>query len=254
MWSTPRRSEPLALRGRGSRRAAVASSAVAPAPTTIVLVRHGESQVTVDQVVGGHASCQGLSDRGRHQAGLLRDRLVATGLLRRADALYSSVLARAVETAGVIAPAIGAGALEVTERCALCELHVGEGDGLPWAEFTQAYGRPAWERDPTVPLSPGSESWSGFVERASAGLQAVADERGGQLAVIVCHGGVIEASFTAWGGLAPAAPSTRLRPDNTGLTIWSKEGGHPWRLERYNDRAHLDGADPEDLLAGRHPC
>ncbi len=225
---------------------------MAPAPTTIVLVRHGESQATVDQVVGGHASCSGLSDRGRHQAGLLRDRLVATGLLRRADALYSSVLPRAVETADVIAPGIGAGGLDVARRCALCELHVGEGDGLPWAEFTQAYGRPAWERDPSVPLSPGSESWSGFVERASAGLQAVADERVGQMAVIACHGGVIEASFTAWGGLAQAAPGIRLRPDNTGLTVWSKDDGHPWWLERYNDRAHLDASDPARVLSGEH--
>lgn len=211
--------------------------------TTVVLVRHGESQVTVDQVVGGHTACLGLSGRGRRQAEVLRDRLVATGLLRRAEALYSSVLARAVETAEVIAPGVGAGALEVAERCALCELHVGEGDGLPWEEFTQLYGRPPWDSDPTRPLSPGSESWAGFVERASAGLQAVADQHAGEMAVVACHGGVIEASFAAWGGLVPGAPSTRLRPDNTGLTIWSRLDGSPWRLDRYNDCAHLDGRD-----------
>jgi len=214
---------------------------VAAAPTTVVLVRHGESQVTVDQVVGGHATCTGLSDRGRRQAQLLRDRLVASELLRGADALYASVLPRAVETAQLIAPGVGAGRFEVTERCALCELHVGEGDGLPWAEFTQVYGQPSWDTDPAAPLSPGSESWNSFVARASAGLQAVADDHPGQLVVVACHGGVIEASFRAWGGLAEAAPGTRLRPENTGLTIWSRADGHPWRLDRYNDCAHLDG-------------
>ncbi len=216
---------------------------MAPPSTTVVLVRHGESQVTVDQVVGGHGACSGLSERGRAQAGALRDRLVLSGLLGRAGALYASVLTRAVETAEVIAPGVGGGALEVVQRCALCELHVGEGDGLPWTEFTRLYGRPAWDVDPAMPLSPGSESWSGFVERASAGLQAVADEHAGQLVVVVCHGGVIEASFAAW-GLATAGPGWRLRPDNTGLTIWSSEGEGTWRLDRYNDRAHLDGLDP----------
>ena len=214
---------------------------MAAAPTTVVLVRHGESQVTVDQVVGGHAACTGLSDRGRRQAELLRDRLVASELLREAVALYASVLPRAVETARLIAPGVGAGRFEVAERCALCELHVGEGDGLPWAEFTQVHGQPPWDTDPSAPLSPGSESWTSFVARASAGLQAVADDHPGQLVVVACHGGVIEASFRVWGGLAEAAPGTRLRPENTGLTIWSKADGHPWRLDRYNDSAHLDG-------------
>ena len=150
------------------------------------------------------------------------------------------MLARAVETAELIAPGVGAGELEVLQRCALCELHVGEGDGLPWPEFTRVYGRPPWDTDPSIPLSPGSESWAGFVERASAGLQAVADEHPGQQVVVVCHGGVIEASFAVW-GLATAGPGWRLKPENTGLTIWSTDDAGSWRLERYNDCAHLDG-------------
>ena len=209
--------------------------------TTVVLVRHGESQVTVDQVVGGHQSCSGLSERGRRQAEALRERLRVSGLVRDASALYASVLTRAIETAQVIAPAVGSGRLEVDERCELCELHVGEGDGLSWVEFTRIHGSPPWDTDPTVPLSPGSESWSSFVERAAAGLRAVADRHPGQLVVVACHGGVIEASFAAWGGLPMAGPA--LRPENTGLTIWSHREGRPWRLERYNDSAHLDGRE-----------
>ena len=217
-------------------------NAVAPTPTTVVLVRHGESQVTVDQVVGGHAACSGLSKRGRQQAEALRDRLVGSGLLRGAGALYASVLARAVETAEVIAPGVGGGGFQVVQRCDLCELHVGEGDGLPWVEFTSLYGSPPWETDPTVPLSPGSESWASFVERASGGLDGVADAHPGQQVVVVCHGGVIEASFAAW-GRGVAGPGWRLRPDNTGLTIWTRGASGTWRLDRYNDCAHLDGLE-----------
>jgi len=210
--------------------------------TTIILVRHGESQVTVDQMVGGHEACSGLSKRGRRQAEALRDRLLASGLLREATALYASILTRAVETAEVIAPAVGSGRLAVEERCELCELHVGEGDGLPWEEFTRVYGRPAWDRDPFVPLSPGSESWGSFVERASAGLQRVADDHVGEQVVVVCHGGVIEASFSAWGRMEPGS-GWRLKPENTGLTIWSRDEGGAWILGRFNDCAHLDGVE-----------
>jgi len=219
---------------------AVACTVVAP-PTRIVLVRHGESQVTVDQVVGGHTACSGLSPRGRVQAEALRARLERTGLLRGVDALYASVLSRAVETAEVIAPGVGTGSLDVVQRCALCELHVGEGDGLPWSQFTSTYGWPAWDTDPTLPLSPGSESWASFIDRAGSGLQAVADDHPGQQVVVVCHGGVIEASFVAF-GLAPAGPGWRLRPENTGLTIWSRADAG-WRLDRFNDCGHLDGVD-----------
>jgi len=211
--------------------------------TTVVLVRHGESQVTVDQMVGGHQGCTGLSKVGRRQAEALRDRLVASGLLRDASALYASVLPRAVETAELITPGIGSGSLPIQERCELCELHVAEGDGMTWTEFGRVYGRPPWHADLTAPMSPGSESWSSFVERASTGLRAVADRHPGELVVVACHGGVIEASFSAWGGLPAAVPGSLLRPENTGLTIWSRHDGRAWCLERYNDCSHLDGRD-----------
>ena len=47
-------------------------------PTTLVLVRHGESQCGVDGVPGGHRGCTGLTDLGRDQAARLRDRLART--------------------------------------------------------------------------------------------------------------------------------------------------------------------------------
>ena len=34
-------------------------------PTTLVLIRHGESRTTVDRVIGGPRTCSGLSDLGR---------------------------------------------------------------------------------------------------------------------------------------------------------------------------------------------
>ena len=39
-----------------------------PTPTRLVLVRHGESKVTVRRVIGGYRTCDGLSPLGFEQA------------------------------------------------------------------------------------------------------------------------------------------------------------------------------------------
>ena len=57
-------------------------------------------------VCGGPIGCQGLTELGRRQVTSLRDRLALTGELAGADALYASVLPRAIETAELLAPAL----------------------------------------------------------------------------------------------------------------------------------------------------
>jgi probable phosphoglycerate mutase len=155
--------------------------------------------------------------------------------------LYASVLPRALETAAVVQPAIGHGSLEVVADCDLCELHPGEGDGLSWPEFTERYGEPDWDADPTTVLAPGGESWTGFVARASAGLETVAARHPGELIVVVCHAGVVESAMLR---LLPmvGVHRLRLRTEHTSLTefeVDDRRGG--WRLLRYNDTAHLHG-------------
>src|SRR5438477_12586183 len=107
--------------------------------TRIVLIRHGEAQSYVDHIVAGHG-CTGLSDRGREQASLLRERLVRTGELRDASAFYASLMRRAHETAKIIATGVGDGELEIRQDCGLCEQHPGEADGILFDEFIERYG------------------------------------------------------------------------------------------------------------------
>src|SRR5207302_10759822 len=102
--------------------------------TRLVLVRHGESRAIVDEIVGGHEGCKGLTDDGRRQAQALHHRLARTHELDDAAAVYSSILPRAIETAEIIAPAIGGGH-RVEQDCDLCEIHPGEGDALGCAEL-----------------------------------------------------------------------------------------------------------------------
>ena len=144
--------------------------------TRIVLVRHGEAECNINRVIGGPKGCTGLTDLGRVQVNALADRLYESGELRGATALYSSVLPRAIETAKRLRPVVGPGPKAlgpVRQRCDLCELHPGEADGMEWTEMVETFGVPDWDNDPTVPIAPGGESWSGFVDRASAAVRGL---------------------------------------------------------------------------------
>jgi probable phosphoglycerate mutase len=208
--------------------------------TRIVLVRHGESACNVAGIVGGHEGCTGLTTTGVAQAELLRDRLIATGEFSQAQALYSSVLARAVETARIIAPAIGDANLAVDQDCAVCELHPGEGDGLSWPRFAELYGEPDWDTNPGAPVAPGGESWVSFVERAAGALRSLAERHTGELVVVACHGGIVEAAMLSFLPMSDRTRPLGLPTAYTSITEWELDASR-WRLLRYNDVAHLGG-------------
>ena len=222
--------------------------APAPSATRVVLVRHGEAVCNVSGVCGGPIGCMGLTDRGRAQVSVLRDRLAETGELAVADVLYASVLPRAVETAELLAPAlrgsVDAVSMVPVQECGFCELHCGEADGLDWTDFSARFGNPDWDADPDRPIAPGGESWTGFVNRVSDTLDAVVARHPGELVVVACHAGVIESSLLAKlpvvGGLDGAR--MKLRTLHASLTTWEVDAG-AWKLIGFNDGAHHLGAE-----------
>jgi probable phosphoglycerate mutase len=225
----------------------------APAATRLVLIRHGEAVCNVTGVCGGPVGCGGLTQIGRRQVEDLRDRLLARRELAGADALYASVLPRAVETAELVAPALGSvqcgGQLgpppPLVTECGLCELHPGAADGLTWAEFSERFAPVDWDEDPGRPIAPGGESWTGFVRRVAATLDVLVGRHPGQLVVVACHAGVVEASMLAKlpvaGGLEGAR--LQLQTRHASMTGWEVDEGR-WRLLGYNDVAHRWDAEP----------
>ncbi len=208
--------------------------------TRLVLIRHGEARAALEMVVAGERGCSGLSDLGRLQAGLLRDRLARTSEVV-ADVLASSTLPRAIETAEIIAPAL-AGAdgrrPEIVRDCDLCELHPGECDTLGWDEYAERYGVDMPAR-PFEPMSPGGESLAEFNVRVGRALTALVDEHEGRSVVVACHGGVIMGSMRCFLGLPLVpTPAVNLLVTNTSITEWER-CGQTWQLVRYNDAAHL---------------
>jgi probable phosphoglycerate mutase len=218
-----------------------------PTATRLVLIRHGEAVCNVSGVCGGTIGCQGLTDTGRRQVELLRDRLLASGELADADVLYASLLPRAIETAELLAPALapdlpggGRGPVpELVTECGVCELHPGESDGLTWTEYAERFGPLDWDLEPDRPIAPGGESWTGFVNRVATTLDVLAARHVGQLVVVACHAGVVEASLLAKlpvaGGLDGARMGLRTR--HASMTTWEVDPGR-WTLLGYNDFAH----------------
>ena len=207
--------------------------------TRLILIRHGEARGAIDQVVSGHESCQGLTERGRGQARALRDRLQESGGIR-AQALFTSVLPRAIETAEILAPAIGG--LKPERDCDFCELHPGECDGLAWEEYRRRYGFDM-RAEPERPMSPGGESLMSFQERVQARLARLLRDHLGETVVIVAHGGVVSAVTLSLMSHAIHMPrSFRLQPENASVTEWRRptaDAAEPWLLIRYNDFAHV---------------
>lgn len=205
--------------------------------TRLILVRHGESKATVRRAIGGPRTCDGLSLLGREQAERLRDRLASTHEIT-ADALYSSEYPRARETAEVIAPALG---LPVLIDAEWGEHDPGpESDGLTFEEFVARNGAPDWEADVDAELFPSGETVRQFHERVDRALHRTLAEHEGGCVVVVCHGGVVDAVMrTAL--QAPPRGGFDLFTRNTSLTEFLVVRDDRWRLERYNDAAHLAG-------------
>lgn len=98
-------------------------------PTTLLLLRHGETELTVQKRFSGSGGADpALSDLGRAQAERAADALVARGGV---EVVITSPLRRAVETAGVVADRLGVGVrIEEDFR----EAAFGAWDGLTFAE------------------------------------------------------------------------------------------------------------------------
>lgn len=192
------------------------------------------------RTLGGPRSCDGLSDLGLSQAERLRDRLLDTGEIH-ADALYASGYPRARETADTIAPALG---LPVTVDPAWGEHDPGpDWDGMTFDEFVAINGTPDWD-DLDAVVFPSGETVREFHARIDGAVQRVLEAHHGGTVVVVCHGGVIDAVMRA-ALHAPPRGAFDLFTKNTSLTEFLVVRPDRWRLERYNDAAHLAGLPVE---------
>lgn len=154
-----------------------------------LFLRHGETENNRLGLVAG-ASDVPLNATGQAQARAAAQRLITSGI----DAIWSSPLRRARDTADCVAQALGLPVLVIPE---LAERN--------WGELE---GRPRELRQPGV-TPPGGESLENFRGRTLRGLQQIASSR---LPLIVAHSGTFRV-LGDWLGLPPqAAPVANSLP------------------------------------------
>lgn len=149
--------------------------------TIIWLVRHGETQWTVEQRFNGRRNLP-LIDVGREHCQRLATQLATQPL----DAIISSPLLRSKETAEILARPHGV-AVMIDKR--LEEMDYGKWEGLTYKEAQSLdidlYSQ--WESDPSTVAPPGGESGEQVAARVVMAFGDILEQHRGQQILIVAH-------------------------------------------------------------------
>jgi broad specificity phosphatase PhoE len=172
--------------------------------TTLLLARHGETDWNRDGRWQGHTDTT-LNERGRAQAGALAAEVAGLSI----GAVYSSDLARAAETAEIVAGRLG---VPVRMDPRLRELHLGGWEGLTTPEIEERYPTEIarWRSDDGSIAVPGRESYAQMGERVVAALTEIATAHPSDDVLVVLHGGPIRGLLAYAAGLTYREQS-RLR-------------------------------------------
>ena len=161
-------------------------------PTRLVLLRHGQTELSVQRRYSGHGDPE-LTDLGHAQAAAAAAELAAL----RPGALLSSDLLRARQTADHCARATG---LPVAVTPALREQGYGVLEGRPSRQLWDVvdWTDPHWAAE-------GGESLAQVHGRVAAYLQQLRAEPPADVVALVTHGDTIRAAQAVAAGLGPEA-------------------------------------------------
>jgi len=161
--------------------------------TTLLLARHGETDWNRDGRWQGHSNTS-LNARGKEQAQALADELT-----EEIDVVYSSDLARAQETAEIVANRLG---LDVRLDPRLRERSFGSWEGLTGSEIEEqdAEGLARWQAG-EGPGANDAEPFDAFAERMGRFLEDVLQRHPGESVLVIAHGGSIRVIHALASGL-----------------------------------------------------
>ncbi len=159
----------------------------APAPTTVLFVRHGQTPTT-GKKLPGRAPGLHLAPLGVEQAERAGARVAA---LDRVKAVYASPMERTRETAAPIARACG---VRVRTHKGLIEADFGEWTGKNLSALRK---RPEWttvQRYPSGFRFPGGESFTEMQTRMTGAVAELVHRHPGETIVAVSHADTIKAA------------------------------------------------------------
>ncbi len=205
----------------------------------ILLIRHGRQNSPLCNVNVP------LSEEGRRQAELLGERLKN----EQVDAVWSSNLIRAVETADIINEALS---VPRVSRDDLREISFGDMEGLCDEVIADRFedvlrARAKMEQDIAYP---GGENAADVIARVLPIMREI-QNCDYETVVVVTHGGVIRSLVAHYLGMEYAkVPLLGGHLENCGITeFWYRKKDDRMILNRFNDATHLECC-PELLRSG----
>ncbi|MEU3701395.1 bifunctional RNase H/acid phosphatase [Streptomyces anulatus] len=154
------------------------------APTTLVLLRHGETALTPEKRFSGSGGTDPeLSATGRGQAERAAEHFAALGTVQE---IVSSPLRRCRETAAAVAGRLG---LDVRIDEGLRETDFGAWEGLTFGEVRERYADDltAWLASPDTAPTGGGESFAEVAERVAAARDRIVARYAGRTVLLVTH-------------------------------------------------------------------
>lgn len=192
-------------------------------------MRHGETDHNRDKILHGQLDVP-LNERGREQARKLAERLSD----RELDAIYSSSLARAHETAEIVAEK-HSHSPEPIDR--LQEINLGELEGEDaekWFGKMDEMGEEFYDWSPEK-----GESMRELEKRVRKQIEKFSDQHPEETVLAVAHGGTISTVLMS----ILEVDRDRLlkfRQENTCVNVIRHEESNGWVVESLNDTCHLD--------------
>ena len=185
----------------------------------LILVRHGESEANISHTFANAGAGPELTALGRRQAAQLAQRLRGQGVTE----VHSSPLARATQTAAVIAAVLG---LPVTVEEALREYDVGELEGradpVAWTAYADMERRWLIDRDWSA-RHPGGESYHEVVARFAGYRDRVRETAAGPV-LAVAHGGLLRLALPSVAVGYSSEESLRVTISNCGVVVLEADG------------------------------
>jgi len=199
--------------------------------TRLIAVRHGETDWNVQSRLQGQTDVP-LNEQGRRQAACLPAALAHD----LPDVIYSSDLARALDTARAVADSLG---LPVLTDQGLRERHFGLFEGYTYTEVEERWPDDSarWRRREPNFGPDGGETLQGFYDRSVDALTRIAARHPDSTVMVVAHGGVLDCFYRAASKIALDAPRTWAMP-NTGINRLLYTGD-AFTLIGWADTGHL---------------
>ena len=197
----------------------------------LILVRHGQTEWNAGGRYQGQSNVA-LSDTGRKQARFLAERFP----VRQLDAIYTSDLDRAKETAECVGKRLG---LTVYQEKAFRELSFGDWEGLTYQEISSRWPEEA-EKLFTAPdelVIPHGETFRDLQKRALDKIYSLYERHIDQTVAVFAHGAI---NKTILAGLMhiPLHYLWSLRQDDTAVNILRLDDGYVM-VELINSTSHL---------------